>query len=356
MVQLPISFRLIWINPMIRDLNFFRAWGDLGDVLPGSSSGSWAFIGCASMEPRSTTAYLSASERIDISEALVFRFTVPKSRFADRVDELALNNLRSFRDLGVSNSSISEFPLLGSFEPIAQSLLRFLNNSTAANLAIDISSMPKRVFFFLIGRAMRNFPKFHNIVVTYSEPLGYSHLPLAENPDRWNTLPGFDAPAVLPSRREIVISIGYEPLGLPDLVSSGEFENSRVHLLFPFPSLPERVRKNWQFARDLYPNLVGGSVHIHHADGMNLPDIYDFLSRVGDAGDTCLTLAPFGPKPISLAMALYASRYSAGPNQTSVYYTQPTTYNPEYSFGVREMDGVKKTNCYIVRRLGTDLY
>jgi hypothetical protein len=41
-----------------------------------------------------------------------------------------------------------------------------------------------------------------------------------------------------------------------------------------------------------------------------------------------LALAPFGPKPHSLGMALFAIRHDSG-----LYYTQPKSYNPNYSKG-----------------------
>lgn len=56
-------------------------------------------------------------------------------------------------------------------------------------------------------------------------------------------------------------ALGYEPLGLPDLTLSGEFASASVTLLFPFPSSPERVSKNWKFARYLFPNIENSSGH-----------------------------------------------------------------------------------------------
>ena len=178
---------------------------------------------------------------------------------------------------------------------------------------------------------------------------------------RWrktrNTLPGFDGPLRLPERqvRKIVIAMGFEPLGLPDLVVQGEFAGVETHLLFPFPTPPNRIRKNWEFARDLFPKPTA-SLKFQHVDGWNVPDVFDLLSTIGAGGQTQLTLAPYGPKPISLAMALYAGTHDAEPNATAVYYTQPTAYNPRYSTGVRTIGGQAGIHCYAIKRLGKFLY
>ncbi len=42
-----------------------------------------------------------------------------------------------------------------------------------------------------------------------------------------------------------------------------------------------------------------------------------------------LSLAPFGPKPHTLGMAMFAIKFDA-----SVWYTQPKVYHPEYSRGI----------------------
>ena len=135
----------------------------------------------------------------------------------------------------------------------------------------------------------------------------------------------------------------------------GEFAGIGTHLLFPFPTPPDRIRKNWQFAKDLFPNPPS-ELRFQHVDGLNVPDVFDVLSDIGSSGERQVTLAPYGPKPISLAMALYASRYDTGTNATAVYYTQPTAYNPDYSSGLKRIGGKLGIHCYAIKRLGQVLY
>ncbi len=219
----------------------------------------------------------------------------------------------------------------------------------------DITSMPKKLFFFVVKRAMQRGDRFRNILAAYSEPDAYSEDPLAENPQQWSTLPGFDGPLRLPKDRRVVIAMGFEPLGLPDLVIQGEFAGVGTHLLFPFPTPPDRIRKNWEFARELFPNPTA-TLKCQHVDGFNVPDVFDVLTDIGGEGETQMTLAPYGPKPIALAMALYAGRHDAGEKATAVYYTQPTAYNPDYSTGVRRVGEKLGIHCYAIKRLGQFLY
>ena len=344
---------------MLRATRPFRVWALLGDALKSAADlGRWAFVGCVSMEDRSIAALRECRNGPDLSDILMFNIADSReSRFFATSMSLA----DSHRDIlvgdGVSPNAFREHGLLDAFGPIQTEIDEFFDGSVGDNLILDISSMPKKLFFFLIKRAVQRHDEFRNIIAVYSEPASYSHERLAENPQHWSTLPGFDGPRRLPERdkRRIVIAMGFEPLGLPDLVVQGEFSGVDTHLLFPFPTPPDRIRKNWEFARDLFPNPTG-SLENRHVDGLNVPDVFDLLSTIGRDGQTQLTLAPYGPKPISLAMALYAARHDAGDLATAVYYTQPTAYNPEYSAGVRMVGGQAAIHCYAIKRRGQVLY
>ena len=308
------------------------------------------------MERRSTAALLLSREHCAIASELVFSIAdSSESRFFARSVELTRVNRRILIDGGVSVDVFREHNLLDPFGGIQTDIDGFLDGCGAENLMFDITSMPKKLFFFVVKRAIQRRDKFRNILATYSEPEKYSEEPLAENPQQWSTLPGFDGPLRLPEGRRVVIAMGFEPLGLPDVVIQGEFAGVQTHLLFPFPTPPERIRKNWKFARDLFPNPLS-ALEFQHVDGLNVPDVFDVLCDIGDNGERQMTLAPYGPKPMSLAMALYAGRYHGGENATAVYYTQPTAYNPDYSSGMRRIGGKLGIRCYAIKRLGQFLY
>jgi len=336
----------------------FRAWGLLGNVVKAANVGRWAFVGCVSMEYRSIVALQLIRPFLQIPDVAVFSITDSED---SRFFATSVEQTRTHRDLllrgGVSTQVFREHALLEPFGAIQSTIDGFLDGCVAENLMFDISSMPKKLFFFVVKRALQRQSQFANIVALYTEPESYTSEALAENPQQWSTLPGFDGPRHLPERhkRRVVIGMGFEPLGLPDLVIQGEFTGVGTHLLFPFPTPPDRIRKNWMFARDLFANSTG-SLEYRHVDGLNVPDVFDLLTAIGDGGQTQLTLAPYGPKPVSLAMALYAGRHNTGPNATAVYYTQPTAYNPEYSSGVKMIRGELGIHCYAIKRIGRLLY
>ena len=310
------------------------------------------------MEYRSIVALQLSLRALDIPDQLMFSIADSgESRFFDKSNELTWANRSALVREGVAPEVFRENRLLEPFGAIQSTIDEFLDDCVGENLIFDISSMPKKLFFFVVKRALQRRCQFDNILAVYSEPASYSSEPLAENPQQWSTLPGFDGPRQLPERgeRRIVIAMGFEPLGLPDLVVQGEFSGVSTHLLFPFPTPPDRIRKNWEFARDLFPNPVV-SLQFRHVDGLNVPDVFDVLCEIGRDGQTQVTMAPYGPKPISLAMAIYASKYDSGPHATAVYYTQPTAYNPGYSTGIREVGGMEGVRCYAIKRLRQFLY
>ena len=344
---------------MLRGNIAFRIWTLLENVLPFADQTSWAFIGCVSMEERSIHTVLAAKRFIQLSRTLIFRISDdPLSRYFSESENRTNANQDRLKESGLTEDAFIHRELLGPFGGFAEDIESFLSCNEAENLIFDITSMPKKVFFFLVKRLMRPGLRFRNILATYAEPRMYSDFALAENPQAWNTLPGFDPPRSVPDEKRVVIGIGYEPLGLPDLVMQGEFSGARTHLLFPFPTPPDRIQKNWQFAKELFPNPPSEppNLHFEHVDGWNVPEVFDLLSRIGDDGQSHLMLAPFGPKPVSLAMALYASRYSSEENPTSAYYTQPTSYNPNYTTGIKHIGNKLAIHCYAIKRLGQLLY
>jgi hypothetical protein len=62
-------------------------------------------------------------------------------------------------------------------------------------------------------------------------------------------------------------------------------------------------------------------------------------------------LAPFGPKPMSLAMCIYAALTEA-----QVFYTQPSSYRPDYSVGISQVGGEPEIYAYWIRMSGTTTY
>jgi len=340
---------------MIR--NGFRPWGGLHSILKDFPNRPWSFVGCISMEDRCLAARETLLNTNAISQSLLFRIKDGHSRYTQEVESKTDINEAKFIATGVQVAEIKKLLLLGRHGDIQDEIQNFLLNATSKNLIIDISSLPKKFFFLLIRKALEtNSQVFENILITYTEPESYSSKPLAENPEVWKPLPGFNGPRVEPPSMTLIIGLGYEPLGLPDLYSSGLFNNGKIRLLFPFPTSHSSVARNWEFARLLEPAPGNASTEIERIDSLNVPDVFDKISSLTLQGSEYSILAPFGPKPVSLAMCLFASSLSKSPIAPSVFYTQPTVYNPAYSSGVKSIDGNKVINAYCIRLHGDNLY
>jgi hypothetical protein len=338
---------------MIR--NGFRPWGRMDSVLRGYTNQEWAFLGCLATEDRSIAAYKLLQSIGKVSNALVFHVKDSPSRFDSSINA-KIEKLRiEWRNLGLVDDQIVPRDILGPHGEFATDIDRFINGLQATNVLIDISCLPKRFFFLILKKLISGLPNVQNILACYTDAQEYSKERLAENHSSWAPLPGFIAPANEPDEKKLIVSLGYEPLGLPDLYSNGLFNSSDIEFLFPFPASPESISKNWKFLQRLM-TIRSGSTNIRRIDPLNVPDVFELLSSLTDKGLTYSTLAPFGPKSISLAMCLFAISCSAKSSAPSVFYTQPTVYHPEYSIGVKAHKGIPFVNTYCLRLHGQNLY
>lgn len=197
-------------------------------------------------------------------------------------------------------------------------------------LVLDITSLPKRYFCFFIKRMLLS-SSFCNVVVTYAQPEVYTHEHLAEDPMTCDNLPGYAAP--LPPRgNTLVISVGFELLNIRSLLEVYRDKKKTTKIILPFPPDGWSARRPWntlkQLVSDDAKNITKNTLEIVAA--WDAEQVYKTLERWHQDADG-LTLAPFGPKPHSLGMALFANKYDAG-----LYYTQPKAYNPDYSKGYGE--------------------
>ena len=103
--------------------------------------------------------------------------------------------------------------------------------------------------------------------------------------------------------------------------------------------------------RDVEKALPNGLASPIRVEAYDCNDAFDHIRQLCGAGTRGAILAPFGPKPMSLAMALYAAL-----SKDVVLYTQPTVYDPWYSTGVSIVDGEINSHAYLIRTNGADRY
>jgi hypothetical protein len=78
---------------------------------------------------------------------------------------------------------------------------------------------------------------------------------------------------------------------------------------------------------------------------------FDRIVSLSRESDSSLSFAPFGPKPLSAAMCLFAFQ-----RDCAVYYPQPRIYNPDYSVGVGTLEGKRAIFGYWLKHNETELY
>ncbi|MBC8432538.1 MAG: hypothetical protein H8D96_11530 [Desulfobacterales bacterium] len=263
-----------------------------------------------------------------------------------------LERRKEYIEWGGDKKSIRECYILDNWDEIRAVTDEFLSVSKK-NVIIDISTLPKR-FFFSIMRRLLETSTSDTIIATYTRPEKYdTSRPLAIDPEPWRALSGFQEAYPEPKRKMLIVGLGYEPLGLPQILKEGNFAGESIRLLFPFPATPAGYLRNWEFVRNL-DSEVGPYQHDPvRVNGYDLSGIFDYIRAITDHGREYAVFAPYGTKPMSLAMCLYAI-YNT--EKAAVYYTQPLSYNPRYSTGIKMVDGIPETYAYCLRLNRRNLY
>ncbi len=332
----------------------FRPWGRLDWLLKHLGRRPWNVFGSIATGDRSLTTwrFLNLANYCQ-SQQMLLIMDVPTPFWGDEPNSRLQKRREEYLRFGGDENAIILCDIRDNLNDINGYTSEFLRESYD-DIIIDISTLPKR-FFFPIIRKILHETSGNTIVVTYTRPAGYDQAkPLAIDPEPWKVLPGFQNDIEMSGCDEVlIIGLGYEPLGLPQFLKEGGIPRDRVRLLFPFPATPKGYLRNWEFVRNL-DSEVGPYTHEPiRVNGYDVSAIFDIIRRESDNGSEATIFAPYGPKPMSLSMCLYASMC---PNNSSVFYTQPKSYNPNYSFGVRTVDGQEDIMAYCIRLNGKDLY
>jgi len=321
----------------------FRPWGELDWLMSKSRAENWHVVGCASFEER-CYGLQSRLPGDSVISSLYFNILPPESSDRSNQTKKLARSIDQLKRSGVSEDQILEVQLHDSISNFINPLSEFLA-STNGNIILDISSQPKRFFFPILKRIMQ-FSELNNLLVCYTKPEKYAEGELSWDPADWSHLPMYMAKDYRDSRTQLaIIGVGFVPLGLPDLLI-GQYQDAEVKLLFPHPPGPPNYQRNWDFVRRIvssYPTLSLNDMQRVHA--LDMSDAFDKICQITNNGAYKTILAPYGPKPMSLAMALFAIEEGV-----PVYYTQPSYYSADYS------SGIKETYAYWVVKSKTKLF
>ena len=216
-------------------------------------------------------------------------------------------------------------------------------------IIIDISSLPKRFFFPIIRRCLQS-DKVTDLLVTYTIPAKYSQGPLAEDPDDVLPLPLFDDQDPKKSPPQFAfIGIGFLTLRLIELLK--DYPNTSVKLFFPFPPGPPNFQRNQRILNEIMQAIETPRPNIIRVNAYDTSESFDYICKITTKGQKKAIMAPYGPKPISMAMCIYAAL-----TDSAVYYSQPRVYNPEYCQGIKCINGKAEIYTYCLRLNGNNFY
>lgn len=331
----------------------FKPWGNIDWLLKKTSNMErWGYLGCISTEDRSTCAleWLDQHDALNVCEMWKIEDVPRLSDNPHKVKNEEKYKVQIEKYKAIANEDPAIFGLFQSDECASSKFSAFVKK-TDGNIIFDVSSMPKRWFFPIIRTCLQS-EEVKNLLVTYTIAKTYSSVQ-GEDPLGWKYIPSFGEAVECGSKEKYyIISAGFQPLSLPKWIEG--FPDSKIYILFPFPSDVSGYYRVWDFIRAI--ETEGGTVttkNIEYISGYNLPLIYNSLRElIALEHNKQPVFVPYGPKPISLACALLASQL-----KIPVGYTQPTYYNPDYSTGVDMCpNGEPRILAYLIKKDGNTLY
>jgi hypothetical protein len=326
-----------------------RPWGPVEWMLSKMPNRSWSVFGCLSPEERCIGVLELICQKGLQRFSVVLRVAPDSQRYANEYAERIKLRLDRFQRIGYSEDNVHVLGLFASDQEIVQ----FTDDFSAAcdkNVILDITCFPKRFFFPIIKRLVAN-PRIETLVVTYTIPERYPDIPLAEDHLPFAPLPLF-GPAGFPPKKieRVIVSAGFVKLGLAELLEP--FKSSvKINTILPFPPGLPAYHRNWEFIRDMEKTLPPPFDPPIRIEAYDCPDAFDHILQLSKKGNESTIFAPYGPKPISLAMCLFAIQAAS-----VVYYTQPTVYHPDYSIGMKHWNGELAGYAYALRIDGRDVY
>ncbi len=325
----------------------YRPWGPVDWALSLSSQKPWRFVGAIGTEERSLTSWEHMKGLgVVASEHFAEIQDIDSDKYRDRT-RVALEARRArFTHSGGSQAQVERMELMAELFLVNAFARRA--EAAATSIVLDITSFPKR-FFFPILRMLAGNPGVQNLLVTYTSPASYApdDEPLYEDIEPWRVLPGFGGTAT--SGAQWVVSVGFLVESLRMYIGSAQDE--KMKLLIPFPAPLAALRRTWESVANLERDQKDGRFEKFRVETLDMSAAFDRIRQLAGNPEKPLAFAPFGPKPTSAAMCLYAMQRGS-----SVHYPQPTVYHPEYSRGIRNNDPAAAVSAYWVKHEGENLY
>jgi hypothetical protein len=325
----------------------YRPWGPVEWTLSLSKPRDWHFIGVIGTEERSLCARnLLQSMSLLYSESFALIQDVKSDRHTATAENLISQRLEKFLGQRGDSTSIEKFSIMAELYLIQNFAKKAI--SSGQPLILDITSLPKRFFFPMLRSFMRT-DSVRDLVLTYTSPQSYADdAPLYEEIEPWKHLPGFIGDEVDSSLW--IVSVGFLVESLRKYLGDNP-DHERMKVLIPFPAPLSILRRTWVSVFQLEEGQQDGRFEKHRVDTLDISAAFDRIVSLTRNSSKPVAFAPFGPKPTSAAMCLYAIEQNS-----AVYYPQPTVYNPNYSIGIRNNDPETAVKAYWIKHDGENLY
>ena len=335
----------------------YRPWGKAPWIFDHFHNMNWSIIGCLSTENRSVS-FIEQFSHLQIRCAKYAKIYDPDPVNIDQVNKQLEANQQKISKV-FPNTEFKKADLKSSLDFIKDFCTDF--QKLGENIILDVTSFPKR-WFFPIVRFLSTAPTVKNFVITYTRAGEYADT-ISENPEIVRAIPSFAAVQNRTEHDLAFIGVGHQSMSILSLFA--EERAGQVQLLFPFPPGPPNFRRNWLFVEQTEKTLQTdtkdeGSEYLigyKQVSAHNLPLIFDVLDTMTNNGQLSCFMAPYGPKPMSLAMCLFSIAVEiAGLSEIPVFYSQPQRYAIDYTKNPKQSDGKVEIDAFCIKAYGTHYY
>jgi len=326
----------------------YRPWGLLDWTLGLTKPRQWDFVGALGTEERSLSSWHWLKNLGGLSTTRLLEVLDRPSRHTARATRLTHERTQEFlAGGGVEKDITRKLELMTEIHRVV-AIAHAVEQSASNSVMFDITSLPKR-FFFPLLRRFEQSTRVRDLIVTYTSPEHYlENDVLSENAADWLTLPGF--PDQSGQTEMLIVSVGFMVESLRNHLTTINKHES-VKMLIPFPAPLSILRRTWDSVCYLESKSAPGKFQNYRLNTADMSGAFQRITQLASETKMKPAFAPFGPKPTSAAMCLYAAKHDC-----SVYYPQPRVYHPDYSRGIREVDGKPAVFAYWIKHDGKKLY
>lgn len=338
----------------------FRPWGRPAWLREKFSEPAWSVVACLGTEKRSVKSAINCVRPGDY--LTIVRVDDPPTGTEEEV--MAMENAYSANSDLLKECCKCDLEVLrGDLKASLDTLKALCSNvvEKSPNVILDITSFPKRWFFplvryFLQDAAVKNF----QIIYTRgSEHAGV----LSSNPELLRQIPSFTSEDDRTDHDTAFVGVGFHTHSMLELF--GQDKAKSLQLLFPFPPGPPGIQRNWKFVEAVElkvekdESLSDGQEAINYLqlDACDVSQVFDTLCFITNNGNKTSIMAPYGPKPFSLAMCLFAVAADIAKRpEVPMWYSQPQRYAVDYTKDAAIRNSELESWAYAIKRNGTFLY